>query len=384
LNQPEFGVGYTERRDSFELHQIPYYEDMAGVGPCGAIVSNIEDMSHWLIALMNDGKYRGVQVLPAATLKATLNPSIVINNTNLEMRGWTELLNVVYGMGRWTASYRGHLLAYHGGDLSDGFHTQISMMPQEHIGVIVFEIGNHSAPLYNIISYNVYERLLGMKQTPWSERMLEIRLKNKKAATEQREKAGAGRVANAKPSHGLSDYVGEYDNTAYGSINVSLGEAGQLQFNFHKTSLPLVPFHYDRFDTPDDEKEGKFSVNFRTSPQGDIDEAVMSLDEGTSVFVRKPEPIDPKLLMQVAGFYRMPDGATFQIVVLPDGTLSQSSPNGPVSGILHRGVLHRTKGLIFKAPDFSNVTYEFIVRDGRVTEMRKQSPSGEMTFPVIP
>ena len=59
LKQPEFGVPYTERRDSFELYQIPYYEDTAGVGPCGAIVSSIEDMSHWLIALMNKGDYRG-------------------------------------------------------------------------------------------------------------------------------------------------------------------------------------------------------------------------------------------------------------------------------------------------------------------------------------
>jgi hypothetical protein len=119
-------------------------------------------------------------------------------------------------------------------------------------------------------------------------------------------------------------------------------------------------------------------VNFRTSPQGDIDAAVMSLDEAEFVFVRKPEPIDPKLVMQVAGFYRMPDGARFQIAVQPDGTLSQVSAGGPVSG-----VLHRVKGLTFKAPDFSDVTYEFIVRDGRVTEMRKRSPSGEMTFPVI-
>src|SRR5262249_7262090 len=57
VKQPEHGVGYTERRDSFELYHIPYYEDTDGVAPCGAIVSNIQDLSHWLIALMNEGKY---------------------------------------------------------------------------------------------------------------------------------------------------------------------------------------------------------------------------------------------------------------------------------------------------------------------------------------
>ena len=64
LKQPEHGVPYTERRDSCELYKLPYYEDITGVAPCGAIISNIQDMSHWLIALMNDGKYGGTQVLP--------------------------------------------------------------------------------------------------------------------------------------------------------------------------------------------------------------------------------------------------------------------------------------------------------------------------------
>src|SRR5579883_282065 len=126
LNQPEFGVGFTEKRDTFDLYRIPYYEDISGVAPCGAIVSNIEDMSHWVIALLNDGKYKGKQVLPAGVLHETLQPSIALPNTNLEVRGWGEVLNAAYGMGRQTMSYRGHFLTLHGGDLP-GFHTQVSM-----------------------------------------------------------------------------------------------------------------------------------------------------------------------------------------------------------------------------------------------------------------
>jgi len=294
LKQSEFGVGFTERRDSFEIYKIPYYEDIAGVAPCGAIVSNIEDMSHWLIALMNDGKYDGKQVLPPAVLKATLEPAISLPNVGLQTRGWGENLNSTYGMGRETAVYRGHLMTMHGGDLP-GFHTQISFMPQDHIGVIVFEIGNHSQPLYNIITYNVYERLLGISLTPWSDRILEIRLKDKKVNTEARTKAGQGRILDTKPSHALADYAGVYDNTAYGPMTIGLKD-NQLQFDFHKIRMPMTHFHYDRFDTPDDEQDGKWSVNFRTNPQGDVDQAVVSLDEAEAVFLRKPDVIDPKLL----------------------------------------------------------------------------------------
>ncbi len=373
LRRPEFGVGFTERRDSFDLYKIPYYEDITGVAPCGAIVSNIEDMSHWLIALMNEGRYNGKQVLPAEVLKATLQPAISLPNTSLETRGWGEMLNAAYGMGRFTASYRGHLLTSHGGDLP-GFHTQVSFMPQDHIGVIVFEIGNHSQPLYNIVTYNVYERLLGMDQTPWSERQLDIRLKGKKAGTESRTKAAAGRVADTKPSHPLADYAAVYENAAYGVMTIGLKD-NQLQFDFHKIRMPMTHFHYDRFDTPDDEQDGKWSVNFRTNPQGDIDQAVMSLDEAEAVFVRKPDTIDPKLLPQLPGTYETPGGGKVEVTLAADGKLSLVLPGAPVIP------LSQMKGLMFRTPQFSDLTLEFVVQEGRVTALKQREPSGEFTFP---
>jgi CubicO group peptidase (beta-lactamase class C family) len=373
LKLPEFGVGFTERRDSFELYKIPYYEDISGVAPCGAIVSNIEDMSHWLIALMNQGKYNGKQVLPAEVLKATLEPAIALPNTALETRGWSEILNAAYGMGRQTASYRGHLLTLHGGDLP-GFHTQVSFMPQDHIGVIVFEIGNHSQPLYNIVSYNVYERLLGMSLTPWSERQLDIRLKNKKAETEARTKADQGRIPDTKPSHALADYAGAYENAAYGTMNIGLKD-NQLQFDFHKIRLPMTHFHYDRFDTPDDEQDGKSSVNFRTNPQGDIDQALMSLDEAEAVFVRKPAAIDPKLLSQMAGSYETPGGGKIQVTLTPGGQMSLVQPGQPPIALSH------VKGLSFRMPQFSDLILEFVVQDGQVKALKQKDPSGELTLP---
>src|SRR5258706_34679 len=160
----DHGVPYREKRDSFELYKIPYYEDTEGVAPAVAIISNIDELSHWLIALMNDGKYNGKQVLPANVLKATLQPAIGLPNTLGEALGFWELLNPAYGMGRQTAAYRGHLITYHGGDLP-GFHSQVSFMPNDKIGVIVLVISDHSAPLYNIVSYNVYERRLSTEQT---------------------------------------------------------------------------------------------------------------------------------------------------------------------------------------------------------------------------
>src|SRR5207248_11274509 len=49
LKQPDHGVPYNERRDSYELYEIPYYREQVGVGPAGSINSNVEDLSRWLI-----------------------------------------------------------------------------------------------------------------------------------------------------------------------------------------------------------------------------------------------------------------------------------------------------------------------------------------------
>ena len=369
---PDHGVPYTERRDSFELYRIPYYEDTAGMAPAGAIISNVEDMSHWLIALMNGGVYAGRQVIPTDVLQATLQPAIALPNAMGETRGFWEILNPVYGMGRWTASYRGHQVTYHGGDI-DGFHSQVSFLPQEKIGVVVFVIGDHCASLYNTVTWNVYERLLGMSQTPWSERMLEIRLKGKKANAEARTKAGAEKVAGTKPSHPLADYAGTFDHPAYGALAIGTKDA-ELTFDFHNMKLPLAHFHYDRFDTPDDEQFGQWTVSFLTNPQGDVDRAVMSLDEAEVTFTRRPETVDPALKAKLAGAYETETGAKFQVVLKDDGSLALVIAGRPAVALVPY------KGLTFKVTEFADVTFEFVVEDGTVKALKERTPGGEFSF----
>ena len=372
LQHPDHGVPFREKRDSFELYKIPYFEDTEGVAPAGAIISNIDELSHWVIALMNDGKYYGKQVLPSNVLKATLQPAIGLPNTLGESQGFWELLNPAYGMGRWTASYRGQLLAFHGGDLP-GFHSQVSFMPNEKIGVIVLVIGDHSAPLYNVVSYNVYERLLGMEQTPWSQRRLAQRLADKKEGTAARAKAGADRVSNTKPSHALADYVGEYENPAYGILKIGIKD-NQLQFGFHEFQFPLSHFHYDRFDTPDDEQYGRFSINFRTNPQGAIDSLFSSLDQAEVTFTRKPATLEAGLLEKLSGTYSTPSKTKFQVLYQPGAGLLLAFPGAPPHPLIP------LKGLQFRTPQFADDIYEFVMENGQVKALKERDPSGEYTF----
>ena len=373
IKSAEHAVPYSEKRDSSVLFKQPYYTAERAIAPAGAINSSVQDLSHWLIALMNGGKYRGTQVIPTAVIRESLQPALAMPNSGMEAFGWTELFNAAYGMGRWTASYRGHLIAYHGGDLP-GFHSQVSTMPNDSIGVIVLVIGDHAQPLYNALSFEIYERLLGLSRTPWTDRYNAIRLKNKAAATQARATANVGRVADTHPSHPIDDYLGEYEHPAYGVLAITRGDTG-LVFDLHGIRLPLSHFHYDRFDTPDDEQYGKWSVNFLTNPLGEVDAAEMSLDESAVTFRRRvPAALAAEsTLRQYAGSYKAPSGATVKVVYRPGvGLVLPGNPDID---------LQPWRPHQFRVAKFPDLVISFDVKDGQVTAMRQRDPGGEYVFP---
>ena len=374
IKGPEPAVPYSERRDSTELYRQPYYTAEVAIAPAGAINSNVQDLSRWVIALLNKGKVDGKQVIPEAVLRETMAPLLAMPNAALETRGWGENLNQYYGMGRWVSSYRGHLLALHGGDLP-GFHSQISIMPNDNIGVIVLVIGDHVAPLYNGLTYDIYERLLGLSLTPWSERLNEIRLKNKAAGTKARAVADVGRVPDTKPSHPLDDYAGEFIHPAYGVVTVARGDKG-LSFDFHGMKMPLSHFHYDRFDTPDDEQDGKFSLNFRTNPMGEIDSVEISLDEAAVTFTRRvPAALSSDATLQMyAGTYISPSGGKTVLTFQPGkGLAIRGGPD-----------LQPWRPQQFRIKEFPDVVITFQVEGGKVVAMKQRDPSGEFVFPRAP
>ena len=153
--------------------------------------------------------------------------------------------------------------------------------------------------------------------------------------------------------------------------------AAVLTFDFHNIRLPLRHFHYERFDTPDDEEDGKWSVNFQTSPQGEVDKAVMSLDEAEAAFTRRvPAALSaPETLRQYAGTYESPTGAKFEIKLKEGGDLVLAFPGAPLQSLVpwkpHR----------LRVKEFSDTFVEFVLVDGRVTAFKQSDPSGEFTFP---
>jgi CubicO group peptidase (beta-lactamase class C family) len=66
LNQEQLSVPYMWLHEIYI--PIPYYDYHCRT-PCGGLNSNLEDLSHFLIAHMNGGIYNGVRILNESTIE---------------------------------------------------------------------------------------------------------------------------------------------------------------------------------------------------------------------------------------------------------------------------------------------------------------------------
>lgn len=346
--KPDFATPYYEKRDTSTLLPYPFYTKQQGIGPAGSIISSINDLSKWLIAQMHGGKYLNKQVIPLRVVKETLQPASLTASVPDK---YFENLNSIYGMGRGTSSYKGHYRTQHGGAIG-GIYSNISFMPADSVGVIVFTNGAHAGQLPVIIANTVYDKLLSLEVTLWSERALKDYLKNKATDREARKKPDVDRVPNTKPSHPIADYLGKYEDAAYGVMDIQELD-GKLQFIYNNTTLPLEHYHYDRFASADNEIDGKWLLLFDTDAQGSIRNIKVSLDEKEVVFVRKADArlSDPAFLKKLEGAYEL-NGSTLNFVISNQELVITTSPPQH---------LEPYKGTTFRIREFSDQTIEFIL-----------------------
>jgi CubicO group peptidase (beta-lactamase class C family) len=374
LNEANLAVGYTERRDSRELRKLDTKRTEDPPWPSGSMVSTLDDMSRWLKLLVDEGKAGDVQIIAQSVLRETMASAIPLPNTATEQYGWWESLNGVYGLGRQTEVYRGHLVAFHGGDLR-GFHSRVSVLPRERIGVSVFVIGDHCAMLREIVHYQLCERLLGLDLTPWNQRYWELAGSARQALLQARSSRYQDRIADTTPSHPLQDYAGDYAHEAYGTIAIVL-EEGHLRLRFRDQDLPLTHYHYDRFDAESDDPEddARWRISFQSTHEGDIDRFVTKMVENEVVFARKAFVHAPAVLQRFVGTYETAVGIRVEVFQRDDGTLWLREPGQRDA----RFVAARDR--VFRLPLAPGSTFEFIERDGQVVALDQTTAAGRFVL----
>lgn len=214
--KPDHALPYGEKDD--QITEIPF-RNLDAMGPAGSINSNVLDMAQWVLLSLNKGKAGDKQVISESSLAEIHSPQMVVQEGVFRLLEiFPEMFTTSYGLGWFITNYRGHTWLHHGGNI-DGFSAFVTFLPRDNMGVVVL-CNKNGSDLPEIVALNIYDRLLGLDQVPWSGRFMEIRDKRKAEAEKVKNDADKDLKPGTKPSHPLDDYAGEYTHPAYGTLSI--------------------------------------------------------------------------------------------------------------------------------------------------------------------
>jgi len=105
--------------------QSPKDFEFVQAWPAGSLSTTAEDMSHYMIAHLQDGEYNGARILKPET--AQLMHSRLFGLA-------PEMNGMAYGF--YEESRNGHRIIDHGGD-TQWFHSDLHLMPDQHLGFFI-------------------------------------------------------------------------------------------------------------------------------------------------------------------------------------------------------------------------------------------------------
>ena len=226
-----------------KLIKIPFCS-IDNLAAAGSIGSSVNDMSHWVMAQLDNGKYNGSQVIAAAAIAQTRLPhSILGNGGHLYNTGHFSL----YGLGWFLEEYCGKKIVSHTGGVN-GFVTSVTLIPEEKLGIIVLTNTDQNS-FYEALKWEIVDAYLGKPYRNYSNVYLSFNKEQRTADEKNDKKMQDSAALHLKTSVAVSNYCGSYFNDVYGNMIV-IQEGGELRMKFsHHPNMyaKLEPLGGNRF-----------------------------------------------------------------------------------------------------------------------------------------
>lgn len=184
----------------------------------GGIYSSVTDMSKWVIAMINSGKYG--EKLEKSLFSPAVHRELWTPQTIIA--GGNPASFSSYGLGWFLSNVNGNFQATHTGGLS-GIVTQVTILPEMKLGIIVLT-NQQSGAAFNAITNSIKDGYLNIKGQDRIKTYNENRLRNEKQADEIVAKTWADIAANQKTSANkpeVKNYFGTYKDAWFGEVTIS-------------------------------------------------------------------------------------------------------------------------------------------------------------------
>lgn len=180
----------------------------------GGIITSIQDVQNWLLMQMNEGQFKGQQIVPKDVISKS--------RTQLtKTKGSGEIFkNIGYGLGWNTALYDERDAVYHYGSF-DGYFSHLSFLPEDNIGIAIFSnesyFGDNLSNLIAAFSYDVLlEAVTSIADYDKKVNAVKKRVDYIQKAYANDRASRASRKWHLK--HEFKKYVGTYENEYLGKL----------------------------------------------------------------------------------------------------------------------------------------------------------------------
>ena len=241
------GIHVTDNQDLAHPHLNGQLRQpqMSKPNPCGSIFSSVEEMSHWMIMLLNGGSWNGQQILDASIIEKLFSAQISLGVSPLLKQNGTHFR--AYGLGWRLFDYSGKKIVEHDGGMP-GYISKVTLVPEEKLGVVMLTNDMNSLTLP--LRLKILDEFLNDSQKDWAKEFLELEKNRKEITEKQKSDRLAKRVKNTSPSLELAKYTGIYHDLMYGDARIEI-----VNKELNLTLLPakdlfvsnMEHWHFDTF-----------------------------------------------------------------------------------------------------------------------------------------
>jgi CubicO group peptidase (beta-lactamase class C family) len=252
----------------------------------GGIYSNVTDMSKWVIAKINEGKYG--EVLASSLYSKSVHDEMWTPQTLVKGGSPYNTHFNSYGLGWFLSDVNGYFQASHTGGLA-GIVTQVTILPELKLGIIVLT-NQQSGAAFTAITNTIKDSYFGITGKDRIKQYNEARLAAEKEAKEITTKLWSAIAKQQKAAKGkveVQNIAGEYKDPWYGKISITKSKTGyyfksanspKLQGNmyFYKGNTFIVKWNERSLDA---DAYVTFTLDHDAKPTGFKMEAISPLTD---------------------------------------------------------------------------------------------------------
>lgn len=275
----------TSGSENNKIRTIQGFEEMVNGAP-GGIVSNVDDMSKWVLVQLNKGKYGD-----------SLDKQLFSVDRQNEM--W-KLYSVLpadpnprynqhfsgYGLGWFLADVKGNLNVSHTGGLP-GMLSIVTMIPDLNLGVVILtNTENGGAGVFSSVSQTIIDSYLGLDDFGWIDKNAAFFQSQQNGDNEVVKKVWetVNKAKNSKIKN--EDFIGLYEDKWFGKTEVFL-KGNQLWFKSLRSPKLNGPMQLYKANT--------FAIKWEYQDMNCDAFALFSLDEEGKAQSIKMKGISPAI-----------------------------------------------------------------------------------------